>query len=335
MRNLIRLWTAVISICGVAGAGHCRDDYFKGRTITTYVAFGIGGGYDQYGRLIARYLGRHIPGNPTVIVSNMPGANGIVAANFMYNVASRDGTAIGLLYQAIAQDQVLGLQHVQYDAAKFNWIGRITSNVEIMYAWHTVPIRTPHDLASRETILAVGGPAIALYAQILSDTVGARFKLVRGYPGTQEAHLALQRGEVEAAYSSINTIRTMWGSWLRDRLINIIVQTVPERHPELPDVPAIVELGRTVEERAAIAFFAASGAVGRSVVAPPEVPTERIETLRTAFAATVRDEQFLAEARQHGLDIDPLPASEVARMNERVVNIGSIERERVRSMATR
>ncbi len=335
MRFTVRLAAALLSICGIADPGHGQDEFFKGRLVTVYVAFGIGGGYDQYGRLLARHLGRHIPGNPTVVVSNMPGANGIVAANFMYSVAPRDGTAIALLYQAIAQDQVLGMQRVQYDAAKFNWIGRISPNIEIMYVWHTVPIRTPQDLASRETILAVGGPAIALYAQFLTEAVGARFKLVRGYPGTQEVHLALQRGEVEAAYSSLNTIRTMWGQWLRDRTINMIVQTVPDRHPELPDVPSIVELGRTDEDRAVIAFFAAAGAVGRSVIAPPEIPTEHLETLRAAFAATMRDEQLLADARQQQMDIDPLPATELARLIERIVNIGPGERERVRSMAVR
>lgn len=335
MHLLARLAAAVTSICIMADAGFGQEDFFKSRVITVYVAFGIGGGYDQYARLLARHLGKHVPGGPTVVVSNMPGASGIVAANFMYNVAPRDGTAIGLLYQSIAQDQVLGMQRVQYDAAKFSWIGRITRNVEILYVWNTVPVSRPHDLASRETVLAVGGPAIALYAQILTDTVGARFKLVRGYPGTQEIHLALQRGEVEAAYSSLNTIRTLWGQWLRERMIKIIVQTVPDRHPELADVPSIVELGRNGEERAAISFFAASGAVGRSVVAPPDVPADRVETLRAGFEATLRDPQFLAEARQQRLDVDPLPGAEVARLNDNVVEIGPSERERVRAMATR
>jgi tripartite-type tricarboxylate transporter receptor subunit TctC len=324
---------AVLTICSVAPAQAQPD--FKGKTITLYVAFTSGGGYDQYARFFARHFGRHVRGEPRVIVSNMPGANGFVAANYLYGVAPRDGTALGLLYQTIAQDQVLGGQGIQFDAPKFRWIGRIASNIEIMYTWHTVPIRSVADLADRETILAIGSLGGAIHAHLLADAVGARFKLVRGYPGTQEIHLALERGEAEGAYSSLNTIRTMWGHWLRDKKINIILQTALERHPALPDVPTMIELGKTAEDKASIAFFAGSGAIGRSIVAPPELPEEERGVLRAAFQATMKDEQFLAEARQLNMDIDPLAGEELGKISEHIVNVGPLERARARSMPTR
>ncbi len=332
---LTRVATAIALIAGFVEPAQTQFDYFKGRTITLYVAFGAGGGYDQYARLFARHVGKHIPGDERVIVSNMPGANGVVAANFLYNVAPKDGTALALLYQSIAQDQVLGGQGVQFDASKFAWIGRITSNAEIMYTWHTVPVKSIHDLASHETILAAGSPGIAICAHLLTTAVGARFKLVRGYPGTQEAHLALERGEAEGAYSSLNTVRTMWGHWLKDKKINVIVQTGLERHPDLSDVPTILELGKTAEDKETIAFFAASGAIGRSIVAPPDTPAEALTVLRAAFEATMKDEQFLAEARQANMDIDPLPGADLEKIAERIVNIAPAERERVRNTPTR
>jgi tripartite-type tricarboxylate transporter receptor subunit TctC len=321
-------------LLGLGDRAHAQPDSdFKGKTVTVYIGFGSGGGYDQYARLFARHVGRHIPGNPTIVPSNMLGANGIVAANYLYTSAARDGTAIGFLYQAIAQDQVLLQTNVQYDATKFNWIGRITSTAEIMYTWHRAPVQKVADLATRETVFGVAGPLIITYTRLLNSSIGARFKIVRGYKSTAEIHIAMERGEVEGAYSSLSTVRSGWNQWLTDKQINILVQMVPERHPDLADVPTIVELGKTAEDRAVMSFFAASGAVGRSIVAPPGVPPDRLEILRTAFHATMRDPQFLAEARQMKLDVEPLPGGELAKLAARVVGIGAAERERAQAMA--
>lgn len=306
---------------------------FKGKTVTIYIAFGAGGGYDQYARLFARHVGRHIPGNPTVVPSNMPGANGIVAANYLYNTAAKDGTALGFLYQTIAQDQVLLQSNVQYDATRFSWIGRITSTVEIMYTWHRAPVQRIEDLAKRETVFGVAGPLIAIYARLLNSSTGAQFKIVRGYKSTAEIHVALERGEVEGAYSSLSTIRSGWNHWLTDKQINILVQTVPERHPDLADVPAVVEFGKTAEDKSVLGFFAAGGAVGRSVVAPPGISPSHLQMLRHAFHATMQDPQFLAEARQLKLDVEPLPGEQLEKIAERVVNISTVERERAQAMA--
>jgi len=320
-------------VLGFGDHARAQSIDFKGKTVTVYIAFGTGGGYDQYGRLFARHVGRHIPGNPTVIPANMPGANGIVAANYLYNTAPKDGTALGFLYQTIAQDQVLLQSNVQYDATKFNWIGRITATAEMLYTWHRVPVRRIEDLASRETVLGIGGPAIATYARLLNSSIGTRFKLVRGYKSTAEIHIALERGEVEGAYSSLSTVRSGWSSWLRDKQINILVQTIPERHPDLADVPAIVELAKTAEDRSMMEFFAAGGAVGRSVVAPPGVAPATLHMLRQAFQTTMTDPQFLADARQLRLDVEPLSGEAIGKIAERVVGISAAERERVQAMA--
>jgi tripartite-type tricarboxylate transporter receptor subunit TctC len=267
---LALLGSLVLGFGGYARAQLGSD--LKGKTLTIYIAFGAGGGYDQYGRLFARHVGRHIPGNPTVIPANMPGANGIVAANYLYNTAPKDGTALGFLYQTIAQDQVLLQSNVQYDATKFNWIGRITATAEMLYTWHRVPVRRIEDLASRETVLGIGGPAVATYARLLNSSTGARFKMVRGYKSTAEIHIAMERGEVEGAYSSLSTVRSGWNSWLRGKQINILVQTIPERHPDLPDVPAIVELAKTAEDRSVMEFFAAGHGSGHVAHASSGIP---------------------------------------------------------------
>ena len=325
---------ALIGSLVLGGNAHAQAAAdFKGKTVTVYIAFGVGGGYDQYARLFARHVGRHILGHPTVVPSNMPGASGVVAANYLYNTAPKDGTAVGFLYQTIAQDQVLLQSKVQYDATKFSWIGRITSTTEILYTWHRVPVQRIEDLATRETVLGIGGPAISTYAQLLNSSMGARFKLVRGYKSNSEIHVAMERGEVEGAYSSLSTVRSGWNHWLTEKRINILVQTIPARHPDLADVPAIVELGKTAEEKSMMSFFAAGGVVGRSVVAPPGIAPAQLEVLRQAFHATMKDPQFLAEAQQMKLDVEPLAGSELAKIAERVVGISLAERERAQAMA--
>jgi tripartite-type tricarboxylate transporter receptor subunit TctC len=320
-------------VLGFGDHARAQPADLKGKTLTVYIAFGSGGGYDQYARLFARHVGRHIPGNPTVVPSNMPGANGIVAANYLYNTAPKDGTAIGFLYQTIAQDQVLLQSNVQYDATKFSWVGRITSTAEMLYTWHRVPVRRIEDLANRETVLGVGGPAVATYARLLTSSTGARFKMVRGYKSTAEIHIAMERGEVEGAYSSLSTVRSGWNSWLRDKQINILVQTIPERHPDLADVPAIVELGKTAEDKSMMSFFAAGGVVGRSVTAPPGIAPVTLNMLRHAFQKTMADPQFLADAQHLKLDVEPLSGDALGRIAERVVGLSAAERERAQAMA--
>jgi len=306
------LWLAILGLLPGAGltvaAAHTPED-LKGKTLSIYIPFAQAGGYDQYARLFARHVGRHLPGHPTVIPVNMPGANGLVGANYLYSTAPKDGTAIGLLYQAIAQDQVVLGPKVQYDVRQFNWIGRITSTAEILYAWHRVPVKRIEDLTKRELIVAAAGPLVSVYARLLNASTGARFRIVRGYKGTQEIHIALERGEVEAAYSSLSTIRAGWSRWLENR-----------------------EIAKTDGDRQMMNFFASAGTIGRAIVAPPGLSPERLAMLRAAFWATMKDQQFLADARQMKLDVEPMSGEDLRRIAETIVAIGPAERERVIEM---
>jgi tripartite-type tricarboxylate transporter receptor subunit TctC len=335
VRLSVVLWLAILGLLPGAGlnvaAAHTPED-FKGKTLSIYIPFAQAGGYDQYARLFARHVGRHLPGHPTVVPVNMPGANGLVGANYLYNTAPRDGTAIGLLYQALAQDQVVLGSKVQYDVRQFNWVGRITSTAEILYAWHRVPVKRIEDLTKRTLIVAAAGPLVSVYTRLLNASTGAQFKIVRGYKGTQEIHIALERGEVEAAYSSLSTIRAGWSRWLENKEINILVQTVPERHPDLAQVPAIAEFAKTDGDRQVMNFFASAGTIGRAIVAPPGLSPERLATLRAAFWATMKDQQFLADARQMKLDVEPMSGEELRRIAGAIVAIGPAERERVIEM---
>jgi tripartite-type tricarboxylate transporter receptor subunit TctC len=324
---------AIAAICMqifAAPAFAQADEPAKGKTVTIYVGNSAGGGYDAYARLLARHLGRHLPGEPAVVVSDMPGGQGITCANFLYNLAPRDGTAIGLLQQNVAEAQVFGAEGVRFDAGKFNWIGRMTTNVEIHYVWHDVPVNSIEDLKRRETIFAAVGPGTIIYPTMLNAMIGTRFKLVRGYPGTQAAHLAMERGEVEGASSSLTTLRTIAPDWLESHKVKIILQHTLTRSPELPDVPAVVELGPTREDKDVLAFFASGSLVGRSFVAPPEMRPDRLRLLREGFEATMRDPQFLADAGRMKIAIDALPGEALRLIIDRSLALPEPERERAR-----
>jgi tripartite-type tricarboxylate transporter receptor subunit TctC len=305
---------------------------FQGKTITIYVGAPPGGGFDLNARVLARHLGDHIPGHPTVIVSDMPAAHGITSANFLFNTAPKDGTALGALLPYTTEYQVQGIEGIEYDAAQFGWLGSIAPSNEVMYVWHTVPVYGIEDLKNRETILAVYGP-VETFARLLTTVAGARFKLVKGYHGTNDAHLAMERGEVEAALSSLPLLRASRPDWLKNKLIRIFFYQGFTRSPDLPDVPASIELGKTDAERDVLAFFINNSTIGRAYAAPPNLTPVVLATLRTAFDATMKDEQFLADCRQSGFDVNPRPGADLQQIVARMVAINPDTRARVRAIA--
>jgi tripartite-type tricarboxylate transporter receptor subunit TctC len=308
------------------------DEPFRGKTVTVYCACGVGSGYDFIARLLGRHFGRHLPGNPSVVVSNMQGSLGIAAANYIYNNAPKDGTAIAMPLENIAEEQVLGSDSVHYDAAKFGWIGRLSPNVEIAYVWHTVPVKTFDDLKQRETIFAANGPSAILFPTLLNKLTGTKIRLVRGYGATPVVHLALERGEVEGMTGSLGVIKTLAPEWLRDKTVTILVQYQRERHPELPDVPAVMELLDTAEGKELFGFFINSATIGRSFLAPPGLAPERLAMLRNAFHDMLDDPDFIAEVRQAQHDIEPLPGAELEAIVERQLNISPALREEIKSL---
>jgi tripartite-type tricarboxylate transporter receptor subunit TctC len=302
-----------------------------GKTVTIYIGFGPGGGYDLYGRVLSRHLGKHLPGHPTIVVSNMPGAASVRAANYVYTVAPKDGTALGIVAQSIGEEQLVGTSGVSYDVARFNWIGRFAANVEVAYVWHAAPVKTIEDLKTTEATFAGTGPSSLIYPRLLNGIAGMKWKLVNGYSTTAVAHLAMQRREVDGATSSLNTLKTTQRDWLDNKLIRILVQFALKRSAELAAVPAVVEFGNTQEDKDVLSFYASSGAVGRAVIAPPDLPADRVAMLRAAFAATLKDADFLAEIETTKLEFEPLPGAELQALVEASTKVSSTVLQRARA----
>jgi tripartite-type tricarboxylate transporter receptor subunit TctC len=307
------------------------QDNLAGKTVTIYIGFGPGGGYDLYGRVLARHLGKHLPGHPTVVVSNMPGAASIRAANYVYNVAPKDGTALGIAAQSIAEEQLLGTVGVSYDVTRLAWIGRFSSNVEVAYVWHKAPVKSVDDLKTTEATFAGTGPASSVYPHLLNAMAGMKWKVIAGYNTTSAAHLAMQRGEVDGATSSLNTLKTTQRDWLDQGLVRILVAFAPTRRNDFADVPAVVEFGVTREDKDVLGFYANSGAVGRAVMAPPGMSAERIAMLRSAFDATMKDHDFLAEIETTKLEFEPMSGAELQALVEASSKVTSAVLARARA----
>jgi tripartite-type tricarboxylate transporter receptor subunit TctC len=322
-------WLALLSPSSAVSQG---AEPFAGKTITLYCACGVGSGYDFIARLFARHFGRHMPGNPNVVVSNMQGGLGLPAANLIYNVAPKDGTAIGALLQNVAEEQVLGPENIRYDASKFGWIGRLAPNVEIAYVWNTVPVKTFDDLRRRETIFAVNGPSALLYPTLLNNLAGTKIKMVRGYGPTPVVHLALQRGEVEGMTGSLGVIKTLEPTWMPNKTVTLLMQYQHVRHPELPDVPTALEFVADGEDKEIFGFFINSATIGRAFLAPPGLPPERLAMLREGFAGMLEDPEFLAEVKQAKHDIAPLSGLALQALVEKQLSVSSAIRTRIQAM---
>ena len=298
---------AGLAFCSASAMAQSPDAFFKGKTVTIYIGFSPGGTYDLFGRLVARHLQKHIPGNPTVVAQNMPGAGSFIAANWLYRVAPKDGTAIGIATQTIAIEEVLKTQGVQYKAKDFNWLGRATSNVEITVGWYKAKVQKVEDALTNEMTVATtgaGSPSEG-YHKLLNGTIGTKFKLVGPYPGSTDGLLAMERGETDAAFTSWNTLNTAKHSWIEEKKSNVLVQYALERLPDLKDVPTMVDLAKTPEDKQMFAFYTSGGEVGRSFFAPPGIPADRVAALRKAFDDTLKDPELLAEVEKANLDFHP------------------------------
>jgi tripartite-type tricarboxylate transporter receptor subunit TctC len=293
------------------------DDFYKGKTINIIVGFGPGGGYDLYARMLARHLGRHIPGNPTVVVQNMEGAGGVRAANHVYAVAPKDGTVIAGVNQGAAMFKLLGGKGAQYDPAKFQWLGSMAASNNTIYVWHASGIKTLDDAKRREVSMAGSGVIsdANIYPAVFNALLGTRFKVVSGYAGTNESNLAIERGEVEGrgggAYSSLVSTRP---DWLRDDKVKVIAQIGFEKEPELKDVPLLLDLVKGGEERQIATVVTLPTAIGYNYWLAPEVPSERVEMLRAAFMAALKDEALLTEAKKQSFEIRPKTGQELEAM---------------------
>ena len=307
-----------------AAAQSAVEAFYKGRTVEMTIGTVPGGGYDLYGRLVARYLGKHIPGNPTVIVKNMPGAGHLRMTNWLYNVAPKDGTVIATAPQALAIEQALGSEGIQYDAAKFSWIGRVAPVVEVTFTWHTSPTRTLEDARKRGTVMGGSGPTspTVFYLKALNALAGTKFKIIQGFPGGGETELAMQRGEVEGNTKAWAAMKVDNAEWLREKKVNLLLQYALERSPDLPDVPLMAELGRSEGDRRALKLFAMGNAMGRSIMGAPGVPPERTAALQKALSDTMADPELVAFATERHIDIGPpLDAAGLAKLVEETLAV--------------
>ncbi|MEA2937041.1 MAG: hypothetical protein QOC56_545 [Alphaproteobacteria bacterium] len=303
-----------------AGARAQPSENFAGKTIRLYIGTSPGGGYDQYGRLVARHIGRQLPGNPSVVPVNMPGASSLTLTNHLYNQAPRDGTAIAIINQAMPTEQLLLDQNINYDSGRFNWIGRVSSAVEMLIVWHTVPVDTIDDIRNREVIVGGTGPtsSTVFMPYLLNNLAGMKFKVILGFNGTTDVGLAMERGEIEGSATPLESLTSYRANWVRDRKIKILLQYTARRDPEMTDIPAMVELGGSDEARAILSFFASAADIGRSIVAPPSMPPGTVRTLRRSFDAMFADPGFLDDVRRAGIPLKPLTGE---RLQEVVADV--------------
>jgi tripartite-type tricarboxylate transporter receptor subunit TctC len=324
------LSAAAVLVAGMGAASAQPAPIFAKKTITIYIANTAGGSYDIYARLMSRHFGKHLSGNPTVVASNMPGGGGLIAANHLYNVAPKDGTALAVLIETVAVEQALKDPGVRYDAGKFNWIGRVASSNNVHFQWYSSKVQSIADAQKMETTVAGTGPGnmAEIMPKVLNAMIGTKFKVISGYPASTEAMLAMERGEVEGGLSAWATIKTTKQDWLKEKKIQIILQDVPERSPDLADVPALGELGRTAEEKGVLGIYASNGIIGRSLVAPPDVPAEIVKLLRDGFDAMVRDADFVADIDKLKIELDPAPGASLQQSAVKLLDIPDSTRER-------
>ncbi|MFQ5766230.1 MAG: Bug family tripartite tricarboxylate transporter substrate binding protein, partial [Rhodospirillales bacterium] len=292
-------------------------DFYKGKTITIYIGYSPGGGYDTYARTVGRHIGRHIPGNPGTVAKNRPGAGSLKLANELYNTLPRDGTAIATIGRGIPMEPLFGTKAAKFDPSKFNWLGSANNEVSVCVAWHKSPIKTLNDFLTKEMIVGGTGPGADTdtFPKVLNNVIGTKLKLVTGYPGGNNINLAIERGEVQGrcgwSWSSVKSTRAQW---LRDKKINVLLQMSTAKHPEMPDVPFVMDLAKTEKDRKVLKLVFARQAWGRPFVAPPGVPADRVKALQAAFMATMKDPKFLADAKKQKLEIAPISGGEIGRL---------------------
>jgi hypothetical protein len=319
LAGLIGLWVGLAAspslLCAQTAA-----EFYKGKTVDVYIGTSVGGGYDAYARLLSRHMGRHVPGNPVFVPKNMEGGGGIRLANFLYNVAPKDGSTFGTFNRGTGFDPLLGNKGAQFDATRFNWIGSANNEVSICVAWHTTGVTRYDELFSKELVVGASGPAADTYQfpKIANGVLGTRFKIITGYPGGNDIDLAMERGEVQGRCGwSWTSVKATHQPWLDQNKIHILFQIGLSKHPDLPNVPLIMDLVGTDEERAIFKVI-----FGRQVAwpftAPPGVPKERISVLREAFMDTMKDKEFLAEAAKASFEIRPVSGADIQKLVDEV-----------------
>lgn len=312
------------------------EQFYSGKTISLIAPADPGGSYDMHLRVMARHVGKFIPGRPNAIVQNMLGAGGLRASNYVYERAPRDGTVLGMPVQENVIADVIGSSEVRFQVSDFNWIGRLTASADTIVVWHTLGVRSVDDARHKEIIIGATGPAsgTSLYPWVMNSVVGTRFKVITGYKHT-DTLLAVERGETQGAFSSVTTIQTVAPTWFTQNKVYPIVMIAPERVPEFASVPTLVELGRTPEDRQVLAILASATTVGRSIMTTPGVPRDRLAALRAAFDAMLKDTEFKADFAKTRTEFAPMSGEDLQGFIEQTRKVSSDVLARARAAAKR
>lgn len=317
-RLAVRLLPSALLIVFWAGVARADDvaDFYRGHTLNLIAGFNVGGGADAYARLVARYLGQHLPGNPTVVVRNMPGAGSMTAANHLFNVSPRDGSEIGLFAGNIAIDPVIGGVPAKYDARKFAWLGAPSSQVNVCVAAKRTSFKTFDDVLQREMVTGTAGTSAYDFPVVLANVLGAKLKLIKGYNGSAALRLALERGEIEGFCGvSLTSIRS---GGLTDDKVNILLQIALTKSRDLPDTPFVMDYAQSAADRSVLRLIFGWLDFERPIGAPPDTPAPRVAALRNAFDAAIKDPALLADAAQSSLSIEPMTGKAIASFVDEV-----------------
>ncbi len=311
---------ALASACATSRPAMAQD-FYAGRSITFIIGFGVNNGYDLYSRMLGRHMGKHLAGRPNIVPQNMPGAGSLAAINYIYNVAPKDGTVLGMIDQAAPLTQSFGSSSLKADVSKFNWIGRISDNAAVLYGWRDAPVQKIQDAFEKELIIAAPGQSSRTLSSFLRNTLGLKFRILTGYRGPAESQLAMERGEVHALTQPFSVMRAEKPEWLRDDKVRLLLQVGVDGHPDLKGVPLVTELARNDEERQMIELVAGNSRVGRAVMSPPGQPQARVQDLRAAFMKTMNDPDYLAEIRRANLDHNPMSGEDLQKVIETSLNV--------------
>ena len=317
-----------------ASAAGEEAEFYRGKTITIIIPIGPGGAYDAYARLVARHLGRKLPGEPAIVPRIMPGGGGVIASNYLYNVAPRDGTTLAIITSSFANEQLFGNPQIRYDARKFLPVGRLLDTTSVLFFWHASPFKTFADLLGRPATIAISSVNEApAYRLAMNRFLGTRLKPIAGYPAARDYVLAAERGETDGGTSTFIGLSQLFANYLTDGRLRIPVQFATARDPAMPEVPTVVELARDGEGVQVFRYLVANDEIGRSLFATPNVPPARLAQLRAAFAAMLGDAEFIAEAERLRLPLAPRSGEEMARLVEGMFAISPGVMAKIREMA--
>jgi tripartite-type tricarboxylate transporter receptor subunit TctC len=306
---------ALLSLLPLApAAADSVADFYKGKNVDLYIGYSVGGGYDTYARLVANHIGKHIPGKPNVVPKNMTGAGSLKLANWLYNVVPKDGSVFGAIGRGTGFDPLFKIKGAQFDGTKFNWLGSANDEVSVCVAWENNGVTKFEDLLSKELI--VGGTGASAdtdqFPKIMNGVLGTRFKIVTGYPGGNEVGLAMERGEVKGRCGwSWSSVVATHQNWVKEKKIHVLVQLSLEKHPDMPNVPLVMDLAKTPEQKGILKVIFTRQVMGRPFLAPPGVPADRLAALRKAFMDTMKDKEFLTAAEKAKLEITPVSGDKI------------------------